>query len=197
MKKTRISCDVDWKLRKRLDAQAKENGISRAKFIEIAVENHVEGFNVHKENKRLTEARRKAELEINALQQKKTTLEKQVAEQKDTCHRLEREKTQLTEQRDAFEKLLHAETDAYNKCYERAESLKKEHAKTEDTLKHCKQRIDELQESIENKKKERDTFKAKFEEAHSQFDTADEKLALLLTRNWWERLWNTLPWTQK
>ena len=88
MKKVRISCDVNWKLRKRLDAQAKENGISRAKFIEIAVESQVEGFNVHKENKRLTEARRKAELEINTLHQKNTTLEKQVAELKDTMRRL-------------------------------------------------------------------------------------------------------------
>ena len=58
MKKVRISCDVTRKLRQHLDAQAKENGISRAKFIETAVEDKVEGFNVHKENKRLTESPR-------------------------------------------------------------------------------------------------------------------------------------------
>ena len=210
MKKVRISCDVDWKLRKRLDTQAKENGISRAKFIENAVESKVEGFNVHKENKRLTEARRKAQQEINTLHQKITTLEKQVAEQKDTCNRVEREKTQLTEQRDEFEKQLHAETDAYNKCYERAESLKKErntfrenlkqiasHLGVPDTVEHCKQRIDELQESIEEKKRERNRFKAQTEEAQSKFETCSEKLTLLLTRNWWERLWNILPWTEK
>ena len=224
MTKVRISCDVNWKLRKRLDTQAKENGISRAKFIEDAVESKIEGFNVHKENKRLTEARRKAELEINALQQKNTTLEKQVAEQKDTCNRLEREKTQLTEQRDEFEKQLHAETDAYNKCYERAESLKAEvtrhshrveclrserntfkeslkqiasHLGVPDTVKHCKQRIDELQESIESKKRERNRFKAQAEEAQSKLNICDEKLTLLLTRNWWERLWNVLPWIKK
>lgn len=209
MKKVRISCDVNLKLRKRLDAQAKENGISRAQFIEIAVENHVEGFNVHKENKRLTEARRKSELEINTLHRKITTLEKQVAEQKDTCNRLEREKTQLTEQRDEFEKQLHAETDAYNKCYERAESLKKErstfrenlkqiasHLGVPDTVAHCKQRIDELQESIENKKTERNRFKAQLEEVKSKFDTCSEKLTLLLARNWWDRLWNKLPWVE-
>ena len=209
MKKVRISCDVDWKLRKRLDAQAKENGISRAKFIEIAVESQVEGFNVHKENKRLTEARRKAEQEINTLYQKITTLEKQVAEQKDTCNRLEREKEQLTEQRDEFEKQLHAETDAYNKCYERAESLKKErntfrenlkqiasHLGVPDTVAHCKQRIDELQESIEEKKRERNRFKAQAEEAQSKLNVCNEKLTHLLKRNWWERLWNTLPWVE-
>lgn len=210
MKKVRISCDMNWKLRKRLDAQAKENGISRAKFIEIAVESKVEGFNVHKENKRLTEARRKAELEISALQEKNTALDKQVAEQKDTCNRLEREKTQLTEQRDEFEKQLHTETDAYNECYERAESLKKErdtfkehlkqiasHLGVPDTVEHCKKRIDELQESIENRKRERNCFKAQAEEAQSKLNVCDEKLTLLLTRNWWERLWNTLPWIEE
>lgn len=209
MKKVRISCDVNLKLRKRLDARSKENGISRAQFIEIAVENHVEGFNVHKENKRLTEARRKAEQEINTLHQKITTLEKQVTEQKDTCNRLEREKTQLTEQRDEFEKQLHAETDAYNKCYERAESLKKErntfrenlkqiasHLGVPDTVEHCKQRIDELQASIENKKRERNRFKAQLEEAQSKLNVCDEKLTRLVERNWWERLWNTLPWVE-
>lgn len=213
MKKVRISCDVDLKLRKRLDAQAKENGISRAQFIEIAVENHVEGFNVHKENKRLTEARRKAELEINTLQQKNTTLEKQVSELKDSCDdlvsqksqltlkhnnqikeiasalgvpntidhikqridelhterdRWEQEKTQLTEQRDEFETLLHAETDVCNKYDAQVKSLKTE----------------------------RNRFKAKSEEAKSKFDTCSEKLTLLLTRNWWDRLWNSLPWVE-
>ena len=49
MKKVRISCDVTLKLRQHLDAQAKENGISRAKFIETAVQDKIEGFNVHKE----------------------------------------------------------------------------------------------------------------------------------------------------
>lgn len=254
MKKVRISCDVNLKLRQQLDGQAKEDGISRAKFIEIAIESKVEGFNVHKENKRLTEARRKTEQEINALQQKNTTLEKQIAEQKEVCNRLEREKeqltvkhndqikeiaailgvpgtighikqriderrttqerleqekTELTEQRDEFEKMLHAETDAYNKCYARAESEKKErntfkenikqiasHLSVPDTVAHCKQRIDELQASIETKKSERDRFKAQAEEAQSKLDTCDEKLRQLQGRNWWERLWNTLPWVE-
>ena len=207
MKKVRISCDVNWKLRQRVDAQAKEHGISRAKFIEDAVESKVEGFNVHKENKRLTEARRKAELEINMLHEKITTFEKQIAAQKDTCNRLEHEKTQLTEQRDEFEKLLHDETDTCNKYDERVKSLKKErdtfkenlkqiasHLGVPDTVEHCKQRIDELQESIENKKKERDCFKAKSEEAESNYRVCRDKVDLLLQRNWWERLWNKMPW---
>ena len=252
MKKVRISCDVNLKLRQQIDTRSKENGISRAKFIEIAIEDKVEGFNVHKENKRLTEARRKTEQEINALQQKNTTLEKQVAEEKKVCERLEQEKAQLTvkhtdrikeiaavlgvpgtighikqrigelrttqerleqektertEQRDEFERLLHAETDAYNKCYARAESQKKErdtfkenlkqiasHLGVPDTVAHCKQRIDELQASIETKKRERDRFKAQAEEVKSKLNVCDEKLRQLQGRNWWERLWNTLPW---
>ena len=199
MKKVRISCDVNWKLRKRLDAQAKEDGISRAKFIEIAVENKVEGVNVHKENKRLTEAKARLEGQVSELkdtrddlisQKKQLTVKhtdqiKEIAsalgvpdtighikQRIDELHtdqeRLEREKTQLTEQRDEFERQLHAETDAYNKCYERAESLKKE----------------------------RNRFKAQAEEAQSKLNVCDEKLTVLLTRTWWDRLWNKLPWVE-
>ena len=43
-----------------------------------------------------------------------------------SCNRLEREKTELTEQRDEFEKLLHAETDVCNRYDEQVKSLKKE-----------------------------------------------------------------------
>jgi len=70
------------------------------------------------------------------------------------------------------------------------------HLGVPDTVEHCKQRIDELQASIEDKKKERDCFKAKFENVESDYRTCDEKLTLLLTRSWWERLWNTLPWVE-
>ena len=199
MTKVRISCDVNWKLRKRLDTQAKENGISRAKFIEDAVESKIEGFNVHKENKRLTEAKARLEGQVSELtdacdelvsQKNQRTVQhteqikaiasalgvpntidhikQRIDELRILQERLEREKTQLTEQRDEFEKQLHAETDAYNKCYERAESLKKE----------------------------RNRFKAHAEDTESKLDTCSEKLTRLLTRNWWERLWNTLPWVE-
>ena len=176
MTKVRISCDTNLKVRQQIDVQAKENGISRAKFIENAVESKLEGFNVHKENKRLTEARRQAEEETEALRQQLTTAEQ---EHKNLCNQLEREKTELTEQRDEFEKLLHAETDAYNTCYERAESLKKER--------------DTFKAAAEEARKQRDSFKAKFEDAESNYRTCSEKLRLLLTRNWWERLWNKMP----
>ena len=43
---------------------------------------------------------------------------------------------------------------------------------------------------------ERNRFKAQAEEAESNFNVCSEKLTLLLTRNWWERLWNTLPWIE-
>ena len=51
------------KLRIELDAKAEELGISRAKLIEIALKSELGHFNVHKENKRLTEARAQAEQE--------------------------------------------------------------------------------------------------------------------------------------
>ena len=41
---------------------------------------------------------------------------------------------------------------------------------------------------------ERNRFKAQAEEATSKLETCSTKNKLLLTRNWWERLWNTLPW---
>lgn len=206
MKKVRISCDVTRKLRQHLDTQAKENGISRAKFIETAVEEKIEGYNVHKENKRLTEAHAQAERDIVAEEQRAVTLKderdrlasekeqltvkhtdrikeiastlgvpdtighikQRIAELNEKCDQFEREKTELTEQRDEFERLLHAETDVCNKYDARVKELKNE----------------------------RNRFKAQAEEVKSKFDTCSEKLTLLLTRNWWDRLWNKLPWVE-
>ena len=113
MTKERVSSDVDRKLRIELDAKAEELGISRAKLIEIALKSELGHFNVHKENKRLTEARAQAE------------------------------------------------------------------------------------EETEEARRQRDTFKAKFEEAESNYRTCSTKLTLLLTRSWWERLWNVLPWVNE
>ena len=113
MTKERVSSDVDRKLRIELDAKAEELGISRAKLIEIALKSELGHFNVHKENKRLTEARIKAE------------------------------------------------------------------------------------EETEEARKQRDTFKVKYEEAESNHRVCSTKLTLLLTRSWWERLWNVLPWVNE
>ena len=96
MKKERISSDVDRQLRIETDERAKALGISRAKLIEISLKSELGRFNIHKENKRLTE--------------------------------------------------------------------------------------------------ERNRFKACAEDAKSKLDACSTKLNLLLTRNWWERLWNVLPW---
>ena len=113
MRKERVSSDVDRKLRIELDAKAEELGISRAKLIEIALKSELGHFNVHKENKRLTEARATAEAET------------------------------------------------------------------------------------EEARKQRDTFKTKYEDAESNYRVCSTKLTLLLTRNWWERLWNVLPWVNE
>ena len=113
MAKERVSSDVDRKLRIELDAKAEELGISRAKLIEIALKSELGHFNVHKENKRLTEARATAEAET------------------------------------------------------------------------------------EEARKQRDTFKTKYEDAESNYRVCSTKLTLLLTRNWWERLWNVLPWVNE
>lgn len=188
MKRKRIYSDMDIQLIAEADRRSKKLGISREKLIEIALKSELGRFNVHKENKRLKE---------------------QAAEHQTTYDRLEREKTELTEQRDEFERLLHDETDVCNKYDEQVKSLKKKIAKAEenlkqiasqlgvpDTVKHCKQRIDELQASIEDKRKERDCFKTKFEDSESNYQACDEKLTRLLTRNWWDRLWNTMPWVE-
>ena len=113
MTKERVSSDVDRKLRIELDAKAEELGISRAKLIEIALKSELGHFNVHKENKRLTEARATADAET------------------------------------------------------------------------------------EEARKQRDTFKTKYEDAESNYRVCSTKLTLLLTRNWWERLWNVLPWVNE
>ena len=195
MTKERISSDVDRKLRLELDEKANALGISRAKLIEISLKSELGHFNVHKENKRLTEARAKAEEETEALRQQLTTAEQ---EHKNLCNQFECEKTQLTEQRDEFEKLLHAETDAYNKCYERAESLKKERNTLKEKVQIAEKQLatDEqrYQSASDGLRKQRDTFKTKFEEAESNYRACGEKLRLLMTRTWWDRLWNKLPW---
>ena len=113
MRKERVSSDIDRKLRLEADAKAAALGISRAKLIEIALKSTLEHFNVHKENKRLTEARATADAET------------------------------------------------------------------------------------EEARRQRDTFKAKFEEAESNHRVCSTKLTLLLTRSWWERLWNVLPWVNE
>jgi len=189
MRRKRVYSDIEQSLSEEAEAKAKKIGISRAELIEIALKSELGRFNVHKENKRLTE---------------------QAAEHQTTYDRLEREKTELTEQRDEFEKLLHAETDVCNQYDEQVKSLKKKLAKAEenlkqiashlgvpDTVKHCKQRIDDLQAYIEDKRKERNRFKAQAEEAKTKLDTCSEKLTRLLERNWWQRLWNISPWTEK
>ena len=99
MTKERVSSDIDRKLRIELDAKAAALGISRAKFLEIALKSTLEHFNVHKENKRLTA--------------------------------------------------------------------------------------------------ERNRFKAQAEEAETNVNVCSTKVTLLLTRNWWERLWNVLPWVNE
>ena len=113
MTKERVSSDIDRKLRIEVDAKAAALGISRAKLIEISLKSELGHFNIHKENKRLTEARTQAE------------------------------------------------------------------------------------EETEEARRQRDTFKAKFGDAESNYRVCSTKLTLLLTRNWWERLWNVLPWVNE
>lgn len=197
MRRKRVYSDIDKDLCVEAEAQAKKLGISRAKLIEIALKSELGCFNVYKENKRLTEAKNKAEQETEALRQQLTTAE---AEHKDTCDRLEREKSELTEQRDEFEKLLHellhAEMDEVKDAQESLKQIASHLGGSPDTVEHYKQRIDELQESIQDKKRERNHFKAQAEEAQSKLKVCDTKLTLLLTRSWWERLWNTMPWVE-
>ena len=229
MTKERISSDVDRKLRIELDAKANALGISRAKLIEIALKSELGHFNVHKENKRLTEAKARLERQVSELTDTCDDLESQknqltvqhsdrtneiasalgvpntlghikqrIDELQSAQNQLKQEKIELTEQRDEFEKLLHAETDAYNKCHERAESLKKERNTLKEKVQIAEKQLatDEqrYQSVSDGLRKQRDTFKTKFEEAESNYRACGEKLRLLMTRNWWDRLWNKLPW---
>ncbi|MYC75408.1 hypothetical protein F4X10_06520 [Candidatus Poribacteria bacterium] len=213
MTKERISGDVDRQLRIEADKKANALGISRAKFIEIALESELERFNVHKENKRLTEAKNKAEQETELLRDTCNRLEREKLNErqahtktlnagvllKEKYNQLESEITQLTEQCETLKAECEKQSEARQALSkEYTERIKQiaSHLGVPDTVAHCKQRIDELQVSIEDKKKERDCFKAKFEKADSDYRTCENKLTLLLTRTWWERLWNVLPWIE-
>ena len=44
---------------------------------------------------------------------------------------------------------------------------------------------------------ERNRFKAQAEEAKSKLEACSTKVTLLLARNWWQRLWNVLPWIEE
>ena len=44
---------------------------------------------------------------------------------------------------------------------------------------------------------ERNRFKAEAEAAESKLKNCSTKLTDLLTRNWWQRLWNVLPWIEE
>ena len=188
MRRKRVYSDIEQSLSEDAEAKAKKIGISQAKLIEIALKSELGRFNVHKENKRLTEARASAENETEELRQQLATAE---AEHKDTCERLEREKAALICNRyDEQVKSLKKESDTFKAYLKQIAS----HLGVPDTPQHCTQRIDELQASIENRVKERDCFKAKFEESESNCRTCNDRLTRLLTRNWWDRLWNVLPW---
>ena len=214
MRKERVSSDIDRKLRIEVDEKAEELGISRAKLIEISLESELGHFNVHKENKRLTEAKARLEGQVSELTDTCDDLESQknqltvqhsdrineiasalgvpntlghikqrIDELQTAQDELKQEKTELTEQRDEFEKLLHAETDVCNKYDAQVKSLRKER--------------DTFKAAAEEARKQRDTFKTKYEDAESNYRVCSTKLTLLLTRNWWERLWNVLPWVNE
>ena len=190
MGKEKVSATIDRTVRREADKKANELGISRARFIELALESELGRFNVHKENKRLTEKARLSEemreqdeqryhATLQELNEKLTTAESEIAE--------------LTELREEVYDQLDTEIDKVKVAEDNLKQVAS-HLGVPDTVKHCKQRIDELQESIEDKKKERDHFKAKFEDAESKARGFSEKLSLLETRTWWERLWNIIPW---
>lgn len=54
-----------------------------------------------------------------------------------------------------------------------------------------------LEQEIATLRKQRDTFKGAFEELETACTVAETKITRLLSRNWWHRLANTLPWQEK
>lgn len=173
MRRKRIYSDMDIHLIAEADEKAKKLGISRAKLIEIALKSELGLFNVHKENKRLTERVKTSEQDIAELQHELTTAE---AEHKDTCDRLEREKTTLRDE-------LKAEKVESDQRWSENQKLSGQR--------------DVFEERAESLKQERNRFKAQAEEAKTKLDTCSEKLTLLLERNWWQRLWNISPWIEE
>ena len=219
--KKRVSSDIDKNLVTALDAKREKLGISRSKFIEIALNSELGRFNVHKENKRLTRRIETAEQDIAELQHQLDTAKEKLDYADELLERkhknlqeLEREKRELTEQAETLkQERATAEAKYEKECKDRqklSETYTEQIKGIATTLgvpptpMHIKQRIGELEQqvndleaSVENREKERDTFKAKFETADANYRTCNEKLNLLLTRNWWERLWNILPWIEK
>ena len=189
-RKERVSSDINRKLRIEADKKANELGISRARFIELALESELGRFNVHKENKRLTE---KARLSEEMREQDEHRYHATLQELNEKLTTAESEITELTELREVVYAQLDTEIDKVKVAEDNLKQVAS-HLGVPDTVKHCKQRIDELQVSIEDKKKERDCFKAKAEEAESNYRVCAEKLSLLETRTWWERLLNKIPW---
>ena len=189
-RKERVSSDINRKLRIEADKKANELGISRARFIELALESELGRFNVHKENKRLTE---KARLSEEMREQDEQRYHATLQELNEKLTTAESEITELTELREDVYAQLDTEIDKVKVAEDNLKQVAS-HLGVPDTVAHCKQRIDELQESIEDKKKERDCFKAKAEEAESNYRVCAEKLSLLETLTWWERLWNKIPW---
>lgn len=60
-----------------------------------------------------------------------------------------------------------------------------------------RQQLEVSEKETQEARTQRDTFKARFEEAHTKYHACNAKLSDLLDRNWWERLWNVLPWMEK
>lgn len=120
-KDKRLSTNVDGQLSNAVKEAAAQLNISVSAFVEGAVCAELGRVDTLKENADLRKCRRK--------------LEKEVSQFRTECDRLSVRVTDMTEQRDEFEKKLHAETDAYNKCYETSQNRKQQLAKTESEIK--------------------------------------------------------------
>ena len=165
-KTRRISADVPLLLAEQIDAALKALRIkSRSALIEVSCRAFLEDANLHAKVKDLETQLKLARAKVGTVTRGRETARNERDAARADLDAARAELADMKSQRDEFEKKLHAETDAYNKCYERAES----------------------------QKKARDYFKVKYEASQAEAAAAKSKLAAYQKQGFWGRLFRQLP----
>ena len=129
------------------------------------------------------------------LQVKINQQQNQLKASKETQERLQKERNQrLKELKKVSSKLGVPETDRH--CIQRIAEIEQALQTATDKVSIVEADRDEIQAQQEETKRERDTFKAKFEEKVAELQVCEDKVGLLLGRGLWDRILNALPWTE-
>ena len=157
-RKPKVSASVNPELKAEVVAKAEGLKMSSSEFLEMCLRDGLGHFNVYQENKHLKEKKACLEAEARTLIDKRDRAWRQKSV-------IAKEREKIRGQRDDFEKTLHDETTAYNKCYERAESLKKE----------------------------RNKFKEKYGQAQTAYEKSDAQVKAYQQQGIWGRLFGLKP----